>query len=135
MLILAIDPGRDKCGIALLGKDGAIKKREIISTASLHERITKILEEAKLEAVVLGDGTTSDEVQKLIEELMPQCELHVVDEKGSTLAGRELWLDEGEHSTIVALLPRFIRKLFAPAALDDFAAVVLGRRHLDERST
>ena len=135
MLILAIDPGRDKCGLAILKSDGSIKKRGIYPTVSLHETISKLNEEEALAVVVIGDGTTSEDIQKTVKEQLPSCEIHVIDEKGSTLAGRELWIDEGDHSTLEALLPRFLRKLFAPEALDDFAAVVLGRRHLEKRST
>ena len=135
MLILAIDPGKDKCGLAILQADGATKKRGIYPTASLHETISKFNEEEALAVVVIGDGTKSEDIQKIVKEQLPDCDIHVVDEKGSTLAGRELWLDEGIHSPLVAILPKFLRRLFAPDALDDFAAVVLGRRHLAKRST
>ena len=135
MLILAIDPGKDKCGLAILKSDGAIKRRGIFPTASLHETMSKFNEEEAFAVIVIGNGTTSEDIQKTVKEQFPNCELHVIDEKGSTLAGRELWLDEGEHSALVAYLPRFLRRLFAPPALDDFAAIVLGRRHLEKRST
>ena len=84
---------------------------------------------------MIGDGTTSEEIKKVVGQELSESKIEIIDEKGSTLAGRELWVTEGDHSTLLALMPSFLRRLFAPAALDDFAAVVLGRRYLEKSST
>lgn len=69
-----------------------------------------------------------------MEELRGQgLEPLAVDERGTTLEGRDLWeACEGRRGWR-RLLPRFLRLLAAPSVLDDWAAVALGRRWLRSR--
>jgi hypothetical protein len=54
--------------------------------------------------------------------------VHSVDEKNSTLEARPLYWQEYPRRGLLRLLP--ISLLAPPVAIDDFAAVVLGRRFL-----
>ena len=44
MFFLGIDPGRDKCGVALLGSDGEIKFEEVVPTDELEATIIRLSE-------------------------------------------------------------------------------------------
>ena len=38
-MIAAVDPGREKCGVAVVALDGAILKRLVVTTLNLQEEI------------------------------------------------------------------------------------------------
>ena len=90
MFFLGIDPGRDKCGVALLGSDGEIKFEEVVPTDELEATIIRLSENFCIDLVILGNGTTHKSAEKKISPLgLP---IKIVDEKHTTeQARREYW--------------------------------------------
>ena len=82
MLIFAIDPGREKCGIALFDSITGLIFKKVIDS----EMLIKICKEQLIThndvKVIMGNGTSSKEHQKNIKNLLRDFgqELELVDE-------------------------------------------------------
>jgi RNase H-fold protein (predicted Holliday junction resolvase) len=129
--LLAIDPGTIKCGLAILDSNAKVLLREISPTDTIQNRLAELIEEWQITHVVHGQSTGSKQMQKLLEELSGKSTfaLHSVDEKNSTLEARLFYWQEYPRRGLLRLVP--ISLLSPPVAIDDFAAVVLGRRFLE----
>jgi RNase H-fold protein (predicted Holliday junction resolvase) len=128
---LAIDPGTTKCGLAILDSDAKVLFREISPTETIRNRLAELIEEWQISHVVYGQSTGAKMMRQLLEELSAKSTfaLHSVDEKNSTLEARPLYWQEYPRRGLLRLVP--ISLLSPPVAIDDFAAVVLGRRFLN----
>jgi RNase H-fold protein (predicted Holliday junction resolvase) len=129
--LLAIDPGTTKCGLAILDSDAKVLFREISPTETIRNRLAELIEEWQISHVVYGQSTGAKMMRQLLEELSAKSTfaLHSVDEKNSTLEARPLYWQEYPRRGLLRLVP--ISLLSPPVAIDDFAAVVLGRRFLN----
>ena len=125
--LAALDPGRSKCG--LVRTDAAQQQLEeaLILPAEMCRRTLQQWQQGQqLSAVVLGNGTSSQQWQAFLEQL--KLPVLLVDEWGTTLAARsrywQLWPARGWQ----ALLPQGLR--LPPGDLDDLAAQILLERWL-----
>lgn len=129
--IVAVDPGRDKCGVAVLSSDGEICYREVVPTDDLIQRLNEKKREYAFDKLIIGDGTTSKKARSRIAEELCGVEIIEVDEYNTTqLAKKEYWELEPPKGWR-KLLPLSIQT--PPVPVDDVVAVILGRRYLDER--
>ena len=123
--VLAIDPGRDKCGIAVLSPQGDILLHEIVPTGALETRVSELAAEYA-PRIIMGDGTTSAATKARIEVQVGAVTL--VDEYRTTEEGRRLYWAENPPRGWRRLVPRGLLTPTVP--VDDFAAVALARRFL-----
>lgn len=131
--MLAVDPGRDKCGLARVSLAGAILTRAIVPRATLEDALRPHAAEPALEMVVIGDGTTSRAALDLVRALFGEQRVAVVDERDSTYQARAIYFADNPPRGFWKLVPLGMQ---APTvAIDDYAAVVLARRWLAARST
>ena len=150
MMVLGIDPGRDKIGWALANYDGdlflsgicLVSEQEFFLTALTsgsdrweyelspwvtEKTGTRVWQPEKLSLVAVGNGTGSPMAVKLFERLGVQ--ITVVDESGTTLEARGLYWSLHVPCWWQKCLPRAMR--FPPRPLDDLAAWVIVRRSLE----
>src|SRR5690242_6075162 len=52
--VLAIDPGRAKCGLAVMDSDSSIHLRCVVAATELAERVKHIVSQYKPDAILLG---------------------------------------------------------------------------------
>lgn len=124
-IVLAIDPGRDKCGIAVLSPQGDVLLHEIVPTGALETRVSELAAEYA-PRIIMGDGTTSAATKARIEAQVGAVTL--VDEYRTTEEGRRLYWAENPPRGWRRLVPRGLLTPTVP--VDDFAAVALARRFL-----
>src|SRR5690606_23288060 len=67
-LVIAVDPGAAKAGIAVLGRDGTLIAREIVETAELLEERLRAWAERGPACLVVGDGTGGPALWRNLEE-------------------------------------------------------------------
>lgn len=131
MNIAALDPGRDKCGFAVLGQDGKVLFQRVIATANLITEITTAKAAYGFSRLIMGNGTTSKEAQSRLAEV-PELEILIRDEYRTTeMAKGEYWKAHPPKGWR-RLLP--VTMQVPPVPVDDFVAVILGRRYLKESS-
>ena len=130
MTIAALDPGRDKCGFAVLDRDGGILCQRVIETKNLMDEVTAAKAEYGFSRLIMGNGTTSKDAHKRLAEV-PALELIVRDEYRTTeLAKGEYWKAHPPKGWR-RLLP--VTMQVPPVPVDDFVAVILARRFLKEQ--
>ena len=89
-MILGFDPGKDKCGIAVMGRDRNICYHQVVLSEAAISTIQSLCEQFSIELLVLGDQTTSKSwKQKLTQSLSPSIKIVQVDERYSSLEARE----------------------------------------------
>ena len=138
---LGIDPGRDKTGVALVEETGRILAVQVMRTRNFSDALLKFLYEQlrvsntwglrqKLRAVVLGNGTGSEEHKRQIEKALPGFPLHIVDEKYTTEEAKALYWELYPPKGWRMLIPLGLQT--PPEPLDGYAAVVQVRRFLEQ---
>jgi RNase H-fold protein (predicted Holliday junction resolvase) len=131
MSIAALDPGRDKCGFAVLDEDGKVLSQRVIETHNLIAEITTAKATYGFSRLVMGNGTTSKEARQRLSEV-PALEILIRDEYRTTeMAKGEYWKANPPKGWR-RLLP--VTMQVPPVPVDDFVAVILGRRYLKESS-
>ncbi|HVF85044.1 MAG TPA: hypothetical protein VM821_03600 [Abditibacteriaceae bacterium] len=132
-VIIAIDPGRDKCGVAVVQiVDNRVLERRIVPRATVLEFLQTSLARFPDAVLVLGNATTSRALREDIARLFPRTTIQMQDETGSTLEARDLYWTENAPCGWRRLWPRSLQ--MPPEPIDDFAAVVLAQRFLATKS-
>ena len=126
--IAAIDPGKDKCGVAVLYESGVVVEQKIIPTATLADELQHFLKDYQIRRIVIGNGTTSKTAQEKIVAALPQVPLAVVDEYKTTEMARQDYFAANPPTGWHRLLPLTMQT--PPVPVDDFVAVRLGRKFL-----
>ena len=129
MVVLAIDPGRSKCGVAVCTpRDDSdrpkILHREVVPTEKLVMHVMALLETHQPDVVLMGDGTQSATLRKAVVKALPDgIPFEEVPEAFTSQRVRarlqKEWLPKG----LVRLLPSGLRP--APKAYDDYVAALL----------
>lgn len=133
--VLSIDPGRDKCGVAIVeAPENALKVlwQEIVPREELPARVPELLERFQPAAFLVGNATTSKTLAAVLVAQWPHIPLHIIDETGSTLAARELFWKAHPPRGWRRCLPLSLQCPSVP--LDDFAAVILAQRFFQNRT-
>ena len=128
-MIAAVDPGREKCGVAVVAMDGAIAKRLVVPTLTLQEEIASILTTGKIQVLLCGNGTGSTEQAAMLQELAEQHKVQflVVDEKHTTEQARKLYWQQQPPQGWRRLLPTTMQT--PPVPVDDYVAVLLAWKY------
>ncbi|WP_425058577.1 hypothetical protein SCACP_32340 [Sporomusa carbonis] len=129
-VVLSIDPGREKCGIAVVHKDQGIKYKTIIDTAVLSETVIAIATTHDISTVVIGDGTTSGMAQACLRQLNvngQKLNIIPVNEYRSTDEARRRYWADHPPGGLKRLIPTSMQ--VPPVPVDDYVAVILAERY------
>lgn len=128
-LVIAIDPGTDKCGVAVVDRERGCLQRSVENAADIADVLHTLAAKHRGARLVIGDGTGSrDFVQRLrsagvFEKL---GEPIFVDEHRSSEEARRLYLQDNRRGWR-KLVPLGLQTPDAP--IDDYVAEVLARRY------
>lgn len=129
-LVLGIDPGRVKAGLALVDANGAVVWRAIVPANELRARLETVFAENEVRRIALGDSTASAETRALLDGILAakalDLRVEMVDERESTLQARAVYFEHHPPRGWRRLVPLSLQN--PPEPIDDFAAVVLTRR-------
>lgn len=130
-MILGFDPGKEKCGIAVMGKDNNVSYHQVVPSESAISTIESLCEQFPIELLVLGDQTTSKSwKQKLTQSLSPALKIVQVDERYSSLEAKERYWQMYPPTGLSRLIPKGMRT--PPRPVDDIVAIVLIERYLNK---
>ncbi|MEG3988699.1 pre-16S rRNA-processing nuclease YqgF [Microcoleus sp. S28C3] len=130
-MILGFDPGKDKCGIAVMNTDNNVSYHEVVPSESAISTIQSLCEQFSIELLVLGDQTTSKSwKQKLTQSLSPALKIVRVDERYSSLEAKERYWQMYPPTGLDRLIPKGMRT--PPRPVDDIVAIVLIERYLNK---
>jgi len=126
---LGFDPGRDKCGLAIVTGQKKVIVHEVVLAEEALEVIRKILQTYPIKAIIIGNQTTSKAWQeKLKQGLTQPIEIKTVNERNSTLEARDRYWQMFPPQGLTKLLPQGLRQ--PPRPIDDIVAILLVERYL-----
>lgn len=129
-VILGFDPGRRKCGLAVMGVDRTLQYHEVVTTESAIATIEALRQKFPITMMVMGDQTTAKEWKhKLNSELPDPLRIILVDERYSTLEARDRYWKMYPPKGLDRLMPQALRRI--PRPVDDIVAVLLIERYLE----
>lgn len=132
--VLAVDPGFKKNGLALVRRDetGAVAAlwRRIAIREEVALAITEAAKISPYDIMVVGNGTRSKETVDLLRSEFPSASILLVDETNTSQAAREKYWEHNPRPWWRRLLPSSLQ--VPPVEIDDFAALVLAERVLNE---
>ena len=127
--ILAIDPGREKTGIAIL-KNSDVLEHKIINSEELVQIIKSLLEKYIIKTIVMGNGTSSKKKYDLLKREFIDRDIVLINEYRTTDEARKLYFQENPPKGWKKLIPLGMQ--VPPVPVDDYAAIVIGRKYLKD---
>jgi len=130
-MILGFDPGKDKCGVAVMGTDRNISYHQVVPSESAISTIQSLCEQFPIDLLVMGDQTTSKSwKQRLTQSLSPSLKIIQIDERYSSLEAKERYWKMYPATGLNRLIPLGMRT--PPRPVDDIVAIVLIERYLNQ---
>ena len=127
-IVLAVDPGRDKCGLALLHADGRVIHKAVVPAPQIGDVVASLLRDHPRAVLVLGDRTGAQDVAAAIDARANAAAV-LVDEHRSTEHGRRRYFRDNPPRGWRRLLPLGLQT--PPCPYDDYVAVVIAERYLE----
>lgn len=133
MILLAIDPGRAKCGLAVVqGPDSPVclerkvvcLERKVVETERLTLAVGEILRRRpEIARLLLGNATHSATLRRALAAAVPELPLEMVNEFNTSVRAKARYVAENPAPGWRRLLPQSMRTPEVP--YDDYAALLL----------
>ena len=131
--VLAIDPGRAKCGVAIVRRDGQVLFRAIVTVEAIEAEAQRLLAAHSPCALIVGGGTGSRPVLKALRAAELPVPVERVEEAHTSEAARRRFVAENQAPGWQRLLPRSLR---TPWRLyDDYVAIILAERYWEKQNS
>ena len=129
--VLAVDPGRDKTGVAILTKTAQLVMMDIVPTDSVMRELQSLLRMyAEVSVLVCGNGTNHKAVGTIVKNLAEEQgkAFTFVNEKHTTEEARRRYFEVHPPTRWRKLVPKGM--LYPPVPVDDITAWIIGERWL-----
>ncbi|MEQ1820961.1 MAG: pre-16S rRNA-processing nuclease YqgF [Fimbriimonadaceae bacterium] len=132
-VVLAIDPGSSKCGLALVERDAELNVKVLWRSITPRDQVLLRIEEAArikpFRFIVMGQGTSSRKLVEEVREKFPSAGILLIDESNTSVGARERYWENNPRKGWRKLLPASMQ--VPPEPVDDFAALILAERVLE----
>jgi len=125
-VIIGVDPGRSKCGLAVVYDDGSRKSLAVVPTPEIGDRLDAEVRASDVRAICIGHATGSDSIVALCASRWPAIPRRVVDETNTTLEARRLYYVDHPPRGLWRFIPRGL--LVPNEPLDAYAALLIVSR-------
>ena len=125
-MMLAIDPGSIKCGVAVFDDQGVLQKKQLVHRLFLPVYLSRL----NFSKLVIGESAFGRRVAAELESAGITAEKIFIAEENSTLEARRRYWQANPPRGFWRLIPTSFR--FPPKPVDDYAAVILGERFLNK---
>ncbi|MBE9030703.1 Holliday junction resolvase RuvX [filamentous cyanobacterium LEGE 11480] len=132
-MYLGFDPGKDKCGVAIVDPHQQPVWHEVVQSAAVLEKLAVLQQQHDVVCLVMGDQTASKHWRAKIQAAFPELAIHQVDERYSSLEARDRYWQMYPAHGLVQLLPQGLRQ--PPRPVDDIVAILLVERYLAQLAT
>ena len=129
-IVLSIDPGNKKCGIAVVDNHLKLIAGEVVSKEKLLHKIKIYLDRYEIKIILIGSGTNSKNIFDITKEKFPNLTITKIAEKDTTMQARKRYFQHYPPTGLYKLLPISLR--LPPRPYDDFAALVIAERYFSE---
>jgi RNase H-fold protein (predicted Holliday junction resolvase) len=126
--ILGFDPGKDKCGVAVMDGHRKLLYHQVVPTDRTIESIGNLSGQYNVDLLVMGDQTTAKQWQQRLTSTFPDLPILLVDERYSSLEARGRYWQMYPPNLLTSLIPQGMRT--PPRPIDDLVAIILIERYL-----
>jgi RNase H-fold protein (predicted Holliday junction resolvase) len=129
-VVIAVDPGREKCGVAVVDGQQGPREQKIVSVGELADVVEQWEKKYQSRVVVIGDRTYSKQTQKLLQAICLEdgkLQIIAVDEHHSSEEARRRYWREHPPQGLKRLIPVTLQ--MPPRPIDDYVAVILAERY------
>lgn len=127
-LILAVDPGRVRWGLAVVSTDGACLVRSVVPALEGSAAVARLVDQYQPTVVAVGDRTGAREACRSLSTAGLSCCIVAVPEAGSSTEARRLYFSLNPPRGVRRLIPRGL--LTPPEPIDGYAAQVIALRYI-----
>jgi RNase H-fold protein (predicted Holliday junction resolvase) len=127
-MLMGFDPGRDKCGVAIVDQDQGVIIHEVVISSQTILRLESLFRQYPVDYLVIGDQTASKPWQQQLKAAFPQLSIVTVDERNSSLEARDRYWQMYPPQGLTRLIPQGMRQ--PPRPIDDIVAILLIERYL-----
>jgi RNase H-fold protein (predicted Holliday junction resolvase) len=125
--LLSIDPGRDKCGVAVVAGN-CVLHSAIVLRSQISSATVKILSDFEIDQIIIGNGTGSHSVIEDITTAAESIRVTIVDESHSSRRARDRFFKENPPKGLRRLIPHGL--LTPERPYDDITAIILAEDFL-----
>lgn len=129
-VVLAIDPGRSKCGIAAASLSGVIL-HEVCPVEQLVVRVRALLRSSGAARIVIGSGTNGAKLARALRDQPDFPDVKMIEEAFTTIEAKKRFFEENPPKGFKRLIPRGLLQPGCP--IDDYAAIILAERALNHQ--
>ena len=129
-MIVGFDPGRDKCGLAVMGLDRRLHYHQVVLAEEAIATILSLSQRFSIATLVMGDRTTAKQWKQKLSQNFTAVPIVLVDEHNSTLEARDRYWEMYPPQGLQRLIPRGFRQ--PPRPVDDIVAILLIERYLKQ---
>ena len=127
-MYFGFDPGKDKCGIAIVTLEGNPIRYEVIASDSAIAMLQCWMQTHSIHSLILGDQTGSKQWRSRIIEALPNLQIITIDERFSSQQARDRYWKMYPAQGLQKLVPLGMRT--PPRPIDDIVAIILVERYL-----
>ena len=129
MFYLGFDPGRDKCGMAVVENNRCLHYHEVILSDDVTEKLASLCQQFPIEQLIMGNQTTAKQWKIKLEKILPRpIPITMVDERNSSVEARDRYWEMYPPQGLTRLIPQGLR--VPPRPIDDIVAILLIERYL-----
>jgi RNase H-fold protein (predicted Holliday junction resolvase) len=130
VVYLGFDPGKDKCGVAVVDATGQALYWKVLAADVVLEQLPQIIANWAVPQIVMGDRTMARQWQQRLQTLgLP---IALTDEHNSSMQARDLYWEMYPAQGLQRLVPQGMR--LPPRPIDDLVAIILVRRYLAQQT-
>lgn len=127
-MLLGFDPGKQKCGIAVMGLDRKLNFQAVIPSKEAIATVGNLLDSYPISLMVMGDQTASKQWKAELRSLFPDLRIITIDERYSSEEARSRFWEIYPPKGLTKLIPMGMRSPNRP--IDDIVAIILIERYL-----
>jgi RNase H-fold protein (predicted Holliday junction resolvase) len=135
-IILTVDPGRAKCGVAVVSGPATVKclHKDVVETLRLTCEVGDMIRRfPHVGRIVVGSGTGSAPLRRALQSTFTDLPVEVIDEHRSSERARARYLKENIPFGWRKLIPPTMRTPDRP--YDDYVAVILAEDFFASRNS
>ena len=127
-MYFGFDPGKDKCGIAIVTLEGNPIRHEVIASDTVIATLQSWMQTHSIKSLILGDQTGSKQWRSRIIKALPNIQIITIDERFSSQQARDRYWKMYPAQGLQKLVPLGMRT--PPRPIDDIVAIILVERYL-----
>jgi RNase H-fold protein (predicted Holliday junction resolvase) len=128
-MFLGFDPGKDKCGLAVMNAELKLYYHQVIPSNQAILTLQSLTKQFPIKSLIMGNQTTSKAWEsQLKSQLSSSIPIIKVDERYSSLEARDRYWQMYPPQGLTRLIPQGMRN--PPRPVDDIVAIILIERYL-----